>query len=331
MRGRSAAVGALLLLSSAGCGLVLDPSFPRDVPDVLEATADVADDASDVADVHDAGDVLDARDASDVRDAADAFDAPDTRDAADALDVRDALDAPDAFLRDAPEVRDAPDAFLRDVPDAPDAPACPSEFTRCEDGCFNLRTDVHHCGGCDSACAMLPNTLSLCGGGMCAFGGCTAGFGNCDGDPRTGCETTLATDLRHCGACNRPCPMGATCERGACVCPPGRTLCGSTCADLQSDPSHCGACGRACGSAARCIQGMCTAGCTLGDDTEILRRCSSSIACLLGLRCLINQGVCVPDECLTDLACRNGTSCRQETLRLVCGSTTDTVTIRRCR
>lgn len=241
MRGRSAAVGALLLLSSAGCGLVLDPSFP------------------------------------------------------------------------------------------PDVPACPPDTVRCPGGCFNLRNDVRHCGGCNSACAMLPNALTLCGGGMCAFGGCTAGFGNCDGDPRTGCETALATDLRHCGACNHPCPMGATCERGTCVCPPGRALCGGICTDLQSDPRNCGACARACGPAERCVEGTCTAGCTLGDDTEILRRCSTSLACLLGLRCVLNRGVCVPDECLTDFACRNGTLCRQETLPLVCGTTTETVTVRRCR
>jgi hypothetical protein len=75
MRGRSAAVGALLLLSSAGCGLVLDPSFPRDVPDVPDAVTDAATDvATDVA-----TDAPDAPEAGPPLDAPDVPDAPDVR------------------------------------------------------------------------------------------------------------------------------------------------------------------------------------------------------------------------------------------------------------
>lgn len=42
---------------------------------------------------------------------------------------------------------------------------------------------------------------------------------------------------------------------GTCVCPGGETVCGTTCAVLDSDESHCGACGAACELA--CLGGAC--------------------------------------------------------------------------
>lgn len=39
---------------------------------------------------------------------------------------------------------------------------------------------------------------------------------------------------------------GRVCRQGRCQCPPGRTLCGGRCRNLQSDATNCGACGVVC-------------------------------------------------------------------------------------
>lgn len=46
---------------------------------------------------------------------------------------------------------------------------------------------------------------------------CPAGKGDCDLDPANGCETTLAGNAQHCGACGRDCAAaGATCQTNKC-------------------------------------------------------------------------------------------------------------------
>jgi hypothetical protein len=49
------------------------------------------------------------------------------------------------------------------------------------------------------------------------------------------------------------------------ACRPGRTLCGSTCVDLEHESSNCGACNHACasvdGGVARCERGLCEVTC----------------------------------------------------------------------
>jgi hypothetical protein len=45
---------------------------------------------------------------------------------------------------------------------------------------------------------------------------CPAGLGDCNGNAADGCESVLATNLRHCGACGTVCAAGTTCVAGAC-------------------------------------------------------------------------------------------------------------------
>jgi hypothetical protein len=52
---------------------------------------------------------------------------------------------------------------------------------------------------------------------------CTFSQGDCDGVVANGCETTLTTDLRHCGACGRACDPDGSCVDGVCVPPPARS------------------------------------------------------------------------------------------------------------
>lgn len=61
-------------------------------------------------------------------------------------------------------------------------------LTECDDGCVDLDTDVENCGGCGITCA-IPNATAECVGGQCALAECHEGWGNCDGQLASGCES----------------------------------------------------------------------------------------------------------------------------------------------
>ncbi len=97
------------------------------------------------------------------------------------------------------------------------APSCanPAE-TSCSDVCVDTSTDLTHCGACDVACGVLDHATVACTLGVCEVGVCDAGFGNCDLNPVTGCEATLASDAQHCGMCDIACGTGKLCVSGVC-------------------------------------------------------------------------------------------------------------------
>lgn len=82
----------------------------------------------------------------------------------------------------------------------------------------------------------------------------------------------LASDPRHCGACNNACDQGQQCVLGACEgteigplpiarglvpeCAAPRLECDGLCVDPERDPDHCGGCASACDSGV-CEQGRC--------------------------------------------------------------------------
>ncbi|MBL8605445.1 MAG: hypothetical protein JNK72_26170 [Myxococcales bacterium] len=135
-------------------------------------------------------------------------------------------------------------------------------------GCeTDLSTALEHCGACGQRCAS-ANASAVCANGACGLGTCNAGFGNCDGDPRNGCETNTSSQVAHCGACGRSCNFAnatARCEAGVCAlgaCNAGFGDCDSDAStgcetDLRGAAAHCGACGRSCTSAQRCEAGAC--------------------------------------------------------------------------
>ena len=47
-------------------------------------------------------------------------------------------------------------------------------------------------------------------------------------------------------------------------CPPGQTLCGGTCVDINSNSNHCGACGSTCPPGQICVNGTCATSCPPG-------------------------------------------------------------------
>ncbi len=84
---------------------------------------------------------------------------------------------------------------------------CNAGFANCDgaggNGCeIDLRSDVLNCGACGRGCS-LPNAVVGCSASACSVAGCASGFGNCDGSPANGCETSLTSTLAHCGACNQ--------------------------------------------------------------------------------------------------------------------------------
>ncbi|MET0342246.1 MAG: hypothetical protein ABW252_14675 [Polyangiales bacterium] len=102
--------------------------------------------------------------------------------------------------------------------------SCRAGFGNCDgqaaNGCeTNTNVSVPNCGGCGMACTNANGTVA-CTAGACVPT-CRTGFGNCDGNPRNGCETALNT-LTHCGGCGTACSTAvpnatADCSTGACV------------------------------------------------------------------------------------------------------------------
>ncbi len=108
---------------------------------------------------------------------------------------------------------------------------CPDGEVDCGTaGCVELGT-VDHCLDCHDECIAPANADPVCLPGGCSFE-CHVGFGNCDGDPATGCEAELTDE----GAC----PSG---------CPPGQADCGDGCVPLDTI-DNCGDCGVTCAAPA---------------------------------------------------------------------------------
>jgi hypothetical protein len=86
------------------------------------------------------------------------------------------------------------------VPGCADDQPCPTGELCCGGSCSDPATSLEHCGTCDNPCPTAANIASTCEMGMCGFGGCDAGYSDCDGTPANGCETV-----------------------GVCACTPGET------------------------------------------------------------------------------------------------------------
>ncbi|MCG8556515.1 MAG: DNRLRE domain-containing protein [Proteobacteria bacterium] len=113
----------------------------------------------------------------------------------------------------------APDALCYDGSCLP--VMCPPGLANCDGDRIceaNVWMDPAHCGGCGTVCA--PS--QRCQMGTCTDNPlvCEANTANCDLVWANGCETDLANNPEHCGACMRQCgatPPGiAICDRGRC-------------------------------------------------------------------------------------------------------------------
>jgi hypothetical protein len=216
---------------------------------------------------------------------------------------------------------------------------CEAGFGDCdgdrENGCESLRTD-ENCGACGDACnTTLPNSVAgtRCMAGTCELE-CAAGYGDCDGDAQTGCETSLDS-LTHCGGCNMACARDnavATCATGSCRIEMCASSAYGDCNDEDSDgcetdlgqDSTCGGCDSDCADVAGrpfCSGGQCTSiSCTApqadcdgdGASCEVNLDTSSSNCGACGNACAFTNGVtphatlagCVSRSC--EITCEAG-------------------------
>ncbi len=149
--------------------------------------------------------------------------------------------------------------------------ACDSPNVACDQACVDIRSNPDHCGGCATHCPTAANATRGCVMGVCVLSACNTGFFDCDGEPGSGCEVDVLTDIANCGACGKACELAnatPSCAAGACavaVCDAGFADCdqqaGDGCeATLLTDAKNCGACGKACALAnatPSCVAGAC--------------------------------------------------------------------------
>jgi hypothetical protein len=143
-------------------------------------------------------------------------------------------------------------------------------------GCEGPLTTLDDCGACGTVCEPQHVMGASCASGICDYGSCAAGFQDCDGDTSNGCESELASDVNHCGACGATCDGAVilnvenpTCSDSTC----GYDACAATFGNCDTDAangcetaidtlSDCGSCGNDCGMPAqatpKCDGGQCT-------------------------------------------------------------------------
>jgi hypothetical protein len=143
---------------------------------------------------------------------------------------------------------------------------------------------VATCGSCTNACAfnagLTPTTAH--GTLSCAASGqgyacdvvCSAGYDDCDGNYKNGCETSLAT-LTNCGSCGQGCAIPnavETCSNQVC----SVQICDPDWGDCDANPNTCE---RALNTTSDC--GTCNAGCDLPFAVEACGGSAGSRSCTI--------------------------------------------------
>ena len=182
------------------------------------------------------------------------------------------------------------------------APTCQPSFGDCDtsrtNGCeTSLLTTTEHCGACDQPCVNYHGTTS-CGDAQCRPV-CALSWGDCNGNPRDGCETDTSNNRSHCGGCGLACvnPNGTTrCGDSLCkpTCSPGYGDCNGNsrdgCETALATVEVCGSCNvdEECPTAFFCNSGVCTKKRGNGGACAAARECQSAVC---------TDGVCCNTDC----------------------------------
>ena len=223
--------------------------------------------------------------------------------------------------------------------------SCDANYADCDgdpsNGCEKkVDGDALNCGACGKVCDA-GNGTPNCVLGKCGVSDCPAGFGDCDGDPKNGCEVNLTKDAGNCKVCGSKCEVAnntPACVASACTV----GTCDATHADcdgkasngcetnIATDASNCGVCSKVCGVAngtSKCENKLCkVSNCTApwadcdGNGTDCETNTSSNGSncggCgANGLNCntvygpLNATGKCVASACQLDKCAANFADC----------------------
>jgi hypothetical protein len=203
--------------------------------------------------------------------------------------------------------------YVEDAAAAPEA--CGDGGYPCGSICVSPGDPAYGCS-IDSNCrpCAFAHGTGACNGASCALATCDPGYEHCSQDPASGCETNVTTDDNNCGRCGNMCGPGASCSKGACAqgCQPPKTVCGSSCVNLD-DPSSCG---QSCAlyapcpppadpsAIAVCDAGACGVACDIPGDIY----CNGQGYCANVLTDNFNCGVC-GYACPPSATCQNAECC----------------------
>jgi hypothetical protein len=226
-------------------------------------------------------------------------------------------------------------------------PLCATGFLDCDgdakNGCeTEVAASLTNCGACGASCA-LEHADEKCDAGVCKVTTCDAGFANCDGDAKNGCEADLTLPVT-CGSCSNKCSENggkASCTAGKCgiKCDAGHDDCKNGLSDgcetdLNVSVLNCSACGKVCpagGGTPACNDGKCgVSSCTapledcngdaqvpggngcetnLSNDTGNCGGCGNNCYYPNGSGKCVNKG-CLLDKCDAGWAdCTNAAGC----------------------
>ena len=152
---------------------------------------------------------------------------------------------------------------------------CAAGTKSCGGRCVGVDDPAFGCGPTTCGACVGANVASFtCKSGACSISSCGAGVGDCDGDPKNGCESDT-TSGAHCGSCGNVC-SGATpiCQDTTCIGAASctGTVCGTSCVDTTKALHHCGTCAKDCTSpqpqntAADCAASKCVYACAAGAE-----------------------------------------------------------------